>query len=221
MKLIREEAMPVEVLTENAKSGKRYYIEGIYLQGDLLNKNKRLYPLPILEKEVKRYNEEFVQQNRALGELGHPDTPTVVLENVSHKILSLKQEGKNFIGKARILNTTPKGKIAEALLFEGVVLGVSSRGLGSVLTESNGNSIVQDDFFLSTAADIVSDPSAPDAFVQGIMEGKEWVLESGIWKEEEIYHIQKKLKKIYPKITMENLQQEQWIAALAKFLRGL
>jgi hypothetical protein len=221
MKLIREEALRVEVLTEQTKKQKHFYIEGVFLQGDILNKNKRVYPMPILEKEVNRYTTEFIKENRAMGELGHPDTPSIILDNVSHKIISLHREGKNFIGKARILRTMPKGKLAESLLSEGIVLGVSSRGLGSVLTESNGSSVVQEDFVLSTAADIVADPSAPDAFVKGIMEGKEWVLESGIWREEELDTIQKKLKKVYPKVQLTQLQQESWEKDLEKYLRTL
>tara|TARA_B100000902_G_scaffold360290_1_gene376807 strand:- start:165 stop:809 length:645 start_codon:yes stop_codon:yes gene_type:complete len=181
MKLITETIESVQVLEEESNGKKNLYIEGIFLQSELKNRNGRVYPVNVLEKEVQRYNEEYVNSGRALGELGHPDGPTVNLDRVSHKIISLKKEGNNFIGKARILET-PMGKIAKSLLGEGVQLGVSSRGMGS-LEESNGVKYVRDDFMLATAADIVADPSAPDAFVNGIMEGKEWVWENGILKE--------------------------------------
>ena len=173
MKLIREEIESVQVITESNNGKKTFYITGPFLQGDIKNRNGRIYESNILAKEVKRYNESYVDKNRAMGELGHPDGPTVNLDRVSHKITSLVQEGSNFIGKAKILET-PMGRIAGALLNDGVTLGVSSRGMGS-LTEKNGAKYVGEDFMLATAADIVADPSAPDAFVQGIMEGKEWV----------------------------------------------
>ena len=173
MKLIREEIESVQVLTENNNGKKTFYITGPFLQGDVKNRNGRIYESRILAKEVKRYNEEYVDKNRAMGELGHPDGPTVNLDRVSHKITSLSQDGSNFIGKAKILET-PMGRIAGALLNDGVTLGVSSRGMGS-LQERDGAKYVGEDFMLATAADIVADPSAPDAFVQGIMEGKEWV----------------------------------------------
>jgi hypothetical protein len=181
MKLIREEIESVQVLTENNNGKKTFYITGPFLQGDIRNRNGRIYESNILAKEVKRYNEAYVDKNRAMGELGHPDGPTVNLDRVSHKITSLKQEGSNFIGKAKILET-PMGRIAGALLNDGVTLGVSSRGMGS-LTEKDGAKYVGEDFMLATAADIVADPSAPDAFVQGIMEGKEWVWDNGLLKE--------------------------------------
>ncbi len=158
------------------------YIEGVFLQGNIRNRNGRMYPIETLNREVGRYNESFVAKGRALGELGHPDGPTVNLDRVSHKITSLRQEGNNFVGKAQILNT-PMGKIASSLIEEGVVLGVSSRGVGS-LREEQGGKYVGEDFQLATAADIVADPSAPDAFVNGIMEGKEWVWEGGILREQ-------------------------------------
>jgi hypothetical protein len=185
MKLIREEVEAIEVLTESNSSGKKtFYIQGPFLQGDIKNRNGRIYESHILAKEVNRYNENFVNKNRAMGELGHPDGPTVNLDRVSHKITSLKQEGSNFIGKAKILET-PMGRIAGALLNDGVTLGVSSRGMGSVQSR-NGANYVGEDFMLATAADIVADPSAPDAFVQGIMEGKEWVWANGLLKEQDV-----------------------------------
>ena len=181
MKLITEEVASVKFITEGKGAKKKMYIEGVFLQGEIKNRNGRMYPLNTLSREVNRYNESFVNKGRALGELGHPDGPTVNLDRVSHKITSLKQEGNNFVGKAQILNT-PMGKIASSLIEEGVTLGVSSRGVGS-LREQNGVKYVGEDFQLATAADIVADPSAPDAFVNGIMEGKEWVWEGGILRE--------------------------------------
>ena len=183
MKLIREEIESVKFLVETTKSGKKsLYIEGVFLQGNIKNRNGRMYPMETLRREVGRYNEAHVNAGRALGELGHPDGPTVNLDRVSHKIVSLKESGDNFIGKAKILST-PMGKIAASLVEEGVKLGVSSRGIGSLRTTKEGCNIVGDDFMLATAADIVADPSAPDAFVSGIMEGKEWVWEGGILRE--------------------------------------
>ena len=182
MKLIREEIEKVEVITEGSGKEKRLYIKGPFLQAECVNRNGRMYPMSIMEKEVKRYSEQYVQKGRALGELGHPDGPTVNLDRVSHKIVELQKEGNNFIGKAQILST-PMGKIAESLLSEGVCLGVSSRGIGSLRETREGYKEVGEDFMLATAADIVADPSAPDAFVQGIMEGKEWVWEGGILRE--------------------------------------
>ena len=184
MKLIREEIESVEVLAEENNGKKTFHIQGPFLQGDIKNRNGRIYESRILAKEVNRYNEQYVSKNRAMGELGHPDGPTVNLDRVSHKITSLKQEGSNFIGKAKILET-PMGRIAGALLNDGVTLGVSSRGMGS-LVNRNGVNYVGEDFMLATAADIVADPSAPDAFVQGIMEGKEWVWDNGLLKEKDL-----------------------------------
>ena len=182
MKLIREEIESVKIITE-AKGGKKsLFIEGIFLQGNIKNRNGRMYPMDTLRKEVQRYNESNITSGRALGELGHPDGPTVNLDRVSHKIVSLKESGSNFIGKAKILNT-PMGKIASNLIEEGVKLGVSSRGIGSLKPTKEGFNVVGEDFMLATAADIVADPSAPDAFVEGIMEGKEWVWEGSILKE--------------------------------------
>jgi len=183
MKLITEEITNVKIITEGKGSGKKLYIEGVFLQGNIKNRNGRMYPMETLAKEVNRYNESFVNKGRALGELGHPDGPTVNLDRVSHKITSLTQEGNNFKGKAQILNT-PMGKIASSLLGEGVMLGVSSRGVGSLRTTSEGHKVVGEDFMLATAADIVADPSAPDAFVQGIMEGKEWIWDGGKLREQ-------------------------------------
>ncbi len=183
MKLITEEVTNVQVITEGKGANKKLYIEGTFLQGEIKNRNGRMYPYETLNNEVKRYCESFVNKGRALGELGHPEGPTVNLDRVSHKITSLKAEGNNFMGKAQILGT-PMGKIASSLLDEGVMLGVSSRGVGSLKTTSEGCKIVGEDFQLATAADIVADPSAPDAFVNGIMEGREWVWEGGILREQ-------------------------------------
>ena len=179
MKLITEEIEQVEVIVEQRDGKKSMFIEGIFLQGDIKNRNGRMYPMTTLRREVERYNENFITSGRALGELGHPDSPTVNLDRVSHKIVSLRESGCNFIGKAKILST-PMGKIAQNLIDEGVKLGVSSRGLGTLSVNNEGVKIVSDDFMLATAADIVADPSAPDAFVQGIMEGKDWVWDGGI-----------------------------------------
>jgi len=184
MKLITEQIENVQILTEEKNGKKLLYIEGVFLQSELTNRNGRRYPFDVLNREVERYNEEYVQTKRALGELGHPDGPTINLDRVSHRIVSLRAEGNNFIGKAQILDT-PMGKIAKSLLDEGVQLGVSSRGMGSI-DKQEGISVVRDDFMLTTAADIVADPSAPDAFVNGIMEGKEWVWDNGILKEAKV-----------------------------------
>lgn len=177
MKLITEEIENIEVLTESINGKKTLYIKGTFLQAECVNRNRRKYPINVMEREVKRYTENYVNKGRALGELGHPDGPTVNLDRVSHKIVELYQNGNNFIGKAQILST-PMGKIAESLLKEGVTLGVSSRGIGSVKQTVEGYTEVGEDFMLATAADIVADPSAPDAFVQGIMEGVEWVYDA-------------------------------------------
>ena len=182
MKLIREEIENVEVIVEERGGKKNLYIEGVFLQGDIKNRNGRMYPSNTLGREVARYNEAFVNKGRALGELGHPDGPTVNLDRVSHKITSLRQEGSNFIGRAKVLST-PMGNIAKNLLDEGVKLGVSSRGVGSVSMNNEGVNVVGEDFMLATAADIVADPSAPDAFVDGIMEGKDWIWDGGVLRE--------------------------------------
>ena len=192
MKLITEEISSVKFITEGKGAKKKMYIEGVFLQGDIKNRNGRMYPVTTLAKEVGRYNESFVQKGRALGELGHPEGPTVNLDRVSHKITSLRQEGNNFIGKAQLLET-PMGKIAKSLIAEGVTLGVSSRGVGSLREDNKGCKVVGEDFMLATAADIVADPSAPDAFVSGIMEGKEWVWEGGILREQQAAQTQKRI----------------------------
>ena len=182
MKLITEEIEKVEVITESVNGKKNLFIKGIFLQAEQINRNGRIYRMPVMEREVKRYTEQYVNKGRALGELGHPDGPTVNLDRVSHKITELYRDGNNFIGKAQILST-PMGKIAESLLKEGVCLGVSSRGIGSLRETREGHKEVGEDFMLATAADIVADPSAPDAFVQGIMEGKEWIWDGGVLRE--------------------------------------
>jgi len=189
MKPTTESIEDVQVLVEESNGKKNLYIEGVFLQGDIKNRNGRVYPFSVLEREVGRYNESYVSAGRALGGLGHPDGPTVNLDRVSHKIVSLRAEGSNFIGKAQILST-PMGNIAKSLLESGVKLGVSSRGMGSI-EEKNGANYVRDDFMLATAADIVADPSAPDAFVNGIMEGKEWVWDNGILKESKVAKYQR------------------------------
>ena len=183
MKLITEEVARVKFIVEGKGSQKKMFIEGVFLQGEIKNRNGRMYPINTLAKEVNRYNESFVKKGRALGELGHPEGPTVNLDRVSHKITSLVQEGNNFRGKAQLLST-PMGKIAQNLIGEGVTLGVSSRGVGSLKEDLHGCKVVGEDFMLATAADIVADPSAPDAFVSGIMEGKEWIWEGGILREQ-------------------------------------
>jgi len=202
MKLITEEISNVQIITEGKGANKKLYIEGVFLQGDIKNRNGRMYPMETLSREVKRYNETFVKKGRALGELGHPDGPTVNLDRVSHKITSLVQEGSNFRGKAQILNT-PMGKIASSLLDEGVMLGVSSRGVGSLKMTNEGHKVVGEDFMLATAADIVADPSAPDAFVQGIMEGKEWVWEGGILREKLAEHTERRINTLVAQKALE------------------
>lgn len=194
MKLIKEEIQDVKVLITEEKGTKKksYVIEGVFMQAEKQNRNGRVYPFDTLRKEVERYNKEYVTKNRALGELGHPDTPSINLDRVSHMITSLKPDGTNFIGKAKILDTN-MGNIVKGLLDGGVQLGVSTRGVGS-LKPHNGYQLVQDDFKLATAADIVADPSAPDAFVQGICENKEWIFENGKWKELEFDRAKKMIK---------------------------
>jgi len=211
MKLITEEIEKVELIVEEKNGKKNLFIEGIFLQANKPNRNKRLYEMNILEKEVKRYNENFVNKGRALGELGHPDGPTVNLDRVSHKITMLERKGDNFIGKAKILET-PMGKIASNLLSEGVCLGVSSRGVGSLKPTSEGYSLVGEDFMLATAADIVADPSAPDAFVQGVMEGKEWVWDGGVLREQLVEKTYKRINTLVDQKVLDehklNLFQE-------------
>ena len=190
MKLITETIENIEVLTEQNASGKKdYKIKGVFMQADIKNRNGRVYPVQTLAKEVNRYNEQFINKKRAFGELGHPDGPTVNLERVSHMITSLKPEGKNFIGEAKIMDT-PYGKIVKNLIDEGAQLGVSSRGMGSIQGSTVGK-----DFYLATAADIVADPSAPDAFVEGIMEGKEWVWDNGVLKSMEVEKYKQEIEK--------------------------
>ena len=214
MKLITEQIDDVKVITEGKGDDKKLYIEGVFLQAELKNRNGRVYPFSVLENEVGRYNEEYVKTKRALGELGHPDGPTVNLDRVSHRITSLTAEGNNFIGKAQILDT-PMGKIAKSLLEDGVKLGVSSRGMGSIDRREDCN-VVMDDFMLATAADIVADPSAPDAFVNGIMEGKEWAWDNGILKETEVA----KYKRYMDSATRRNLE-ERTLNVFNEFLTGL
>ena len=202
MKLITEEISSVKFITEGKGAKKKMYIEGVFLQGDLKNRNGRMYPVNTLTREVGRYNESFVQKGRALGELGHPDGPTVNLDRVSHKITSLVQEGNNFRGKAQLLST-PMGKIASSLIDEGVTLGVSSRGVGSLREDHDGSKVVGEDFQLATAADIVADPSAPDAFVNGIMEGKEWVWEGGMLREQLASHTKRRINTLVDQKRLE------------------
>ena len=202
MKLITEEISSVKFITEGKGAKKKLYIEGVFLQGNLKNRNGRMYPVDTLAKEVGRYNESFVAKGRALGELGHPDGPTVNLDRVSHKITSLRQEGNNFIGKAQLLET-PMGKIAKSLIAEGVTLGVSSRGIGTLKEDRDGIKVVGEDFQLATAADIVADPSAPDAFVNGIMEGKEWVWEGGSLREQLIEKTEKAINTLVDQKRLE------------------
>ena len=215
MKLITETIEDVQVITEGKGDNKKLYIEGVFLQSELKNRNGRMYPFSVLQKEVNRYNEEYIKTSRALGELGHPDGPTVNLDRVSHRIVSLAEDGTNFRGKAQILDT-PMGKIASSLLGEGVKLGVSSRGMGSIDKREDVN-VVMDDFMLATAADIVADPSAPDAFVNGIMEGKEWVWANGLIKESEIAHIKRGLDNAPSSKVLE----ERKLSAFSQFLGTL
>ena len=216
MKLIREEIENVEVIVESRNGKKSLYIEGVFLQGDIKNRNGRMYPMETLRREVGRYSESYINSGRALGELGHPDGPTVNLDRVSHKIVSLKENGSNFIGKAKILST-PMGKIAESLLSEGVKLGVSSRGIGSLTQNREGVNIVSDDFMLATAADIVADPSAPDAFVEGIMDGKDWVWEGGIIREKHVSAMKKHINTLVD----QKMLEEKKIQLFNDFLANL
>ena len=215
VKLIAEAVEEVEYITEEKEGGgKNYKIRGIFMQADIKNRNGRIYPMEVLDEEVRNYNKKFIQQNRAFGELGHPDGPTVNLERVSHMITSLEPDGKNFIGEAKIMDT-PMGKIVKNLMDEGAKLGVSSRGMGS-LKQKGGANVVSDDFYLATAADIVADPSAPNAFVEGIMEGKEWVWNNGALVEAHVAELKKKfdVKKRQRQVNLEALE-------FAKFLEKL
>ena len=217
VKLISESIVQdVEYITEEKQNGKKdYKIKGIFMQADIKNKNGRVYPMEILQKEVKRYNEEFINEKRAYGELGHPEGPTINLERASHMITALYADGKNFIGEAKIL-ATPMGEIVKTLMDEGAKLGVSSRGMGSLEEKKDGASYVRNDFYLATAADIVSDPSAPSAFVEGIMEGKEWVWNHGALVQSELVEMKERINtRIRKKQTLEqNLE-------FAKFLKLL
>jgi len=215
VKLFSEAIEEVEYITEEKEGGgKNYKIRGIFMQADIKNRNGRVYPMEVLDEEVRKYNKNFIEQNRAFGELGHPDGPTVNLERVSHMITSLKPDGKNFIGEAKIMET-PMGKIVKNLMDEGAKLGVSSRGMGS-LESKGGANYVRDDFYLATAADIVADPSAPNAFVEGIMEGKEWVWNNGSLVEAHVADLKKKfdVKKHQRQVNLEALE-------FAKFLEKL
>ncbi len=214
MKLIAEEITQVEFIAEEKDGKKNHFIEGIFLQAELQNRNGRMYKLPTLQREVAKYDENYIQKGRALGELGHPDGPSINLDRVSHKITSLKEDGNNFIGRAKILDT-PMGNIAKNLLDEGVKLGVSSRGMGS-LVKKEGCNVVADDFMLATAADIVADPSAPDAFVDGIMEGKEWVWANGNIAESKIDEIKRRIDN-----AAQSQLEERKISAFSEFLKNL
>ena len=214
MKLISEEILNVDFLTEENEGKKRHFIEGVFLQAEVKNRNGRMYPVKTLAREVAKYDESYIQKGRALGELGHPDGPSINLDRVSHRIVSLNQEGNNFIGKAQILDT-PMGNIAKSLLDEGVKLGVSSRGMGSLI-KKEGCNVVADDFMLATAADIVADPSAPDAFVNGIMEGKEWVWANGNVHESKIDEIKKRIDNA----AVRQLEERK-ISAFSEFLKNL
>lgn len=216
MKLIKELTEEVEFVSESAPDGKKhYFIEGVFLQSNLKNRNGRVYPKDVMEREVTRYMKEYVDTKRAFGELGHPDGPAINLDRVSHMIVSLKESGNNYIGKAKIMDT-PMGRIAKNLLDEGAKLGVSSRGLGSLKVNNEGVNEVQSDFYLATAADIVADPSAPDAFVQGIMENKEWMFVSGSWT----YQDMDETKKLLQQASQKQLEEVK-IRVFENFLRQL
>ena len=193
MKLIAEECTQLQYITEESDGKKQLYIEGVFLQSEVKNKNGRVYPKSILEKEIARYNKEYIEPKRAYGELGHPEGPVINLERVSHMITELTQDGNNFVGKAKVMKETPYGKIVSSLLSEGAQLGVSSRGMGTLKKNKDGINVVQDDFFLATAADIVADPSAPNAFVEGIMENREWIWENGLFRERDLALAKKEL----------------------------
>ncbi len=217
MKLICEINEQVNYITEAKEDGKKnYFIEGVFMQGDLKNRNNRMYPVSVLEKEVDRYNKEYITKNRAYGELGHPQGPTINLERVSHMNTKLERDGNNFIGRAKIMTETPYGAIVKSLMDEGAQLGVSSRGMGSLKQNRNGIAEVQDDFYLATAADIVADPSAPDAFVRGIMENKEWVWDNGILKEAEVSEYKKQIQK-----TSRKQLEEKKLQVFQQFLSKL
>ena len=216
MKLISENfSDEVEYITEEKEDGKKNYkLKGVFMQAEIKNRNGRVYPMEVLEKEVARYNKEFIEQNRAYGELGHPDGPTVNLDKVSHMVTKLEADGKNFIGEAKVMST-PMGKIVQNIMDDGGKLAVSSRGMGS-LTKKNGANYVNDDFYLATAADIVADPSAPNAFVQGIMEGKEWVWNNGMILEQDVAEIKDEMER-----NVRSRQANYQALAFAKFLKKL
>ena len=215
MKLIREEIETAKVTITEGKNGKKnHFIEGVFLQGEIKNRNGRMYPISTLQREAVNYNKKYIEKGRALGELGHPDGPTINLDRVSHLITSLKQEGNNYVGKARLLDT-PMGNIAKNLIDEGVKLGVSSRGLGTI-RERDGVKVVMDDFMLATAADIVADPSAPDAFVNGIMEGKEWIYNNGSVQEQKVEQIKKRIDN-----AALNQMEEVKLSALNQYISSL
>ena len=216
MKLISEHfSDDVEYITEEKEDGKKAFkLKGVFMQAEIKNRNGRVYPMEVLEKEVERYNKEFIEQNRAYGELGHPDGPTVNLDKVSHMVTSLKPDGKNFIGEAKVMGT-PMGEIVKNIMDDGGKLAVSSRGMGS-LTKKNGANYVNDDFYLATAADIVADPSAPNAFVQGIMEGKEWVWNNGMILEQDVAEIKNEMER-----NVRSRQANYQALAFAKFLKKL
>ena len=216
MKLISEHfSDDVEYITEEKEDGKKNYkLKGVFLQAEIKNRNGRVYPMEVLEKEVKRYNEEFIKENRAYGELGHPEGPTVNLDKVSHMVTSLEPDGKNFIGEAKVMST-PMGNIVQNIMDDGGKLAVSSRGMGS-LSKKNGANYVNDDFYLATAADIVADPSAPNAFVEGIMEGKEWVWNNGLLQEQEVARIKDEMEQ-----NIRSRKANYQALAFAKFLKNL
>jgi len=216
MKLISEHfSNDVEYITEALEDGKKNYkLKGVFLQAEIKNRNGRVYPMEILEKEVARYNEEFIKENRAYGELGHPDGPTVNLDKVSHMVTSLEVDGKNFIGEAKVMST-PMGNIVKNIMDDGGKLAVSSRGMGS-LSKRNGANYVNDDFYLATAADIVADPSAPNAFVEGIMEGKEWVWNNGLLQEQEVAELKDEMER-----NIRSRKANYQALAFAKFLKNL
>jgi len=217
MKLIREEIEDVKVLSEETSDGKKnLFIEGVFMQAELRNKNGRSYPGAVVSKEVDRYNRELVEKKRAYGELGHPQGPTINLERVSHMITKLSMEGNNVMGKAKIMDT-PYGNIVKSLINEGANLGVSSRGMGSLQADKNGTQVVQKDFYLATAADIVADPSAPDAYVQGVMEGVEWVWENGILKAHELEQVKEEIEQA----TRSRQLEEKKIEVFERLLKTL
>jgi len=216
MKLFKELNENIEVLVEEVEGEKSHYIKGVFLQSEVKNKNGRVYPKEILRNEVNRYVKEYVDKKRAFGELGHPDGPSINLERVSHMVTEMYEQGDNFIGKAKIIDT-PYGNIVKNLIDEGATLGVSSRGMGT-LKEIEGKKVVQNDFYLATAADIVADPSAPEAFVEGIMEGKEWVFENGVLVEKDVEKIRKELEQdVASKMKLEEARLHAW----QKFIASL